>query len=178
MLTSKCLVDELILYWFWVQIDLWMKFQISLWNSWSIDCGPPSGHAPDVLAESNTLNLSEIRLFEGFFFESKWKLLAYYYTNSYSKGVTQNEDGCLFNWISQNTGTIYLCTINVPFSVECNNKFQWRKMRQHGAVWCSLNTWIISSYYSDICAGKQITNLKWHFQNVATNGGGSFIVYE
>lgn len=70
MLTSKCLVDELILYCFWVQIDLWMKFQISLWNFWSIGCGPPSGHAPDVLAEYNILNLSWNKGCLGFFWKS------------------------------------------------------------------------------------------------------------
>lgn len=60
MLTSKCLEDELILYCFLVQIDLWMKFQISLWNSTSTGHGPPSGCAPATLAESCMLGLSEI----------------------------------------------------------------------------------------------------------------------
>lgn len=62
MLTSKFPVDELILYCFLVQIDLWLKFQISLLNSQHIGCSAPSGHAPDVLAEYRTSNLREIRI--------------------------------------------------------------------------------------------------------------------
>lgn len=127
--------------------------------------------APDVFAESSTLNLKWNKGCLGFF--CKWKLIASYRINSYSKGVLQNEGGSFFNWVSQNTDTIYLCTITMPFSVECNIKFKWRKMRQHRAVWCTLNTWIISSYYSDICTGKQIT-FKMPFPKCGKQWGRQF----
>lgn len=80
---------------------------------------------------------------------------------------------CFFNWISQNTDTIYLGTINMPFSLECNIKFRWRKMTRHGAEWCPLNMGIISSYYSDMCTGKQIT-FKMAFPKCGNHWGRQF----